>query len=129
MARAYTKEELESFRTKLLERKRRVWHDVAAKLRDEVGTEYQEELGRALDDPEKALVDLMGDTDMLIIENRRDELMAIEDALDRIDEGSYGVCSDCGETISPRRLEAMPFAVRCVEDQSRREGRVEHPSL
>jgi len=129
MKRAYSDKELELFKERLLERKKRIWHDVALRLREELGEEYQAQLGQALDDPEKALVDLLGDTDMILLENRRDELEAIEEALNRIEAGSYGLCSDCGEPISPRRLEAMPFAVRCVEDQSRREGRFERPSL
>jgi DnaK suppressor protein len=129
MNRAYSETELEGFKGKLLERKRHIWHDVATRLRDEVGEEYQAQFGRALDDPEKALVDLMGDTDMIVLENRQDELVAIEEALERIDEGTYGLCTDCGERISPRRLEVMPFAVRCVEDQSRREAMLARASM
>lgn len=125
----YERKELEPLKDRLLERKRRIWQDVATRLREELGEEYQSQLGRALDDPEKALVDLMGDTDMILLENRRDELQAIEMALGRIEEGSYGICVDCGEKIPPRRLEALPFAVRCVEDQARAEGRAERPSL
>ena len=44
-------------------------------------------------------------------------LRAIEEALLRIDEGTFGICEDCEEEISPGRLNAMPFAVRCVECQ------------
>jgi DnaK suppressor protein len=124
----FDRRELESFRQRLMERKRDIWHDLSERLRDEA-EDYQAQLGRALDDPEKALVDLLGDTDMLLLENRRDELVAIEEALGRIDEGTYGLCSDCGERIAARRLEAMPFAVRCVEDQERREARLERAGL
>ncbi|MFH0810453.1 MAG: TraR/DksA C4-type zinc finger protein [Pseudomonadota bacterium] len=125
----YPKEKLDHFRRNLLERKRRIWQDVSVSLRDELGEEYQATLGSALDEPEKAFIDLMGDTDMAIIENRRDELEAIEEAIDRIDQGRYGICTECGEPISERRLEVMPYAVRCVEDQQRVEGRKETPSL
>ncbi len=129
MGRAYSEERLQDFKKRLLERKRHVWDDVSVTLRDELGEEYQAQFGHALDDPEKASVDLMGDTDMAILENRRDELEAIEEALQRIDAGTYGLCTDCGEPIPPRRLEVQPFAVRCVEDQARAEGRVERPGL
>lgn len=38
----------------------------------------------------------------------------IQSALIRIDEGSYGVCDNCGENISPERLNVLPQALRCV---------------
>ena len=47
----------------------------------------------------------------------RARMIAIEEALLRIDEGSYGRCEDCGEEISVGRLNAVPFALRCVECQ------------
>jgi len=49
------------------------------------------------------------------------QLRAIEEALLRIDEGTFGICEDCEERISPGRLNAMPFALRCVECQERHE--------
>jgi DnaK suppressor protein len=48
-------------------------------------------------------------------------LRAIEEALLKIDEGTFGICEDCEENISPGRLNAMPFALRCVECQERHE--------
>jgi DnaK suppressor protein len=39
----------------------------------------------------------------------------------RLDEGSYGACSDCGVEISEKRLKAVPFARRCVACQSKEE--------
>ena len=37
----------------------------------------------------------------------------IEIALSKIDENTYGICDDCGETICPERLEALPATARC----------------
>jgi RNA polymerase-binding transcription factor len=48
-------------------------------------------------------------------------LQAIEDALTRIDKGTYGVCRDCGEPIAPARLNAIPWTrvcITCKEKQS-----------
>ncbi|MFP7570198.1 TraR/DksA family transcriptional regulator [Marivita sp. S2033] len=42
-----------------------------------------------------------------------EELRGIDAALDRIDNGSYGVCATCGETISDERLEAVPTTALC----------------
>lgn len=50
--------------------------------------------------------------------NRRWETLHLVDAaLGRIDEGTYGECSDCGEAISPPRLKALPWAQRCRDCQ------------
>jgi DnaK suppressor protein len=41
-------------------------------------------------------------------------------ALEKLDEGTYGTCDVCGEQIPQGRLEALPWAVLCVRDASRR---------
>ncbi len=43
------------------------------------------------------------------------ELSTIDDALQRLDLGSYGVCFSCGQAIPEGRLEVMPYAVTCVD--------------
>jgi len=42
------------------------------------------------------------------------EIHQIQEALKRISEGTYGICSQCGEDIDPKRLEALPTATRCI---------------
>ena len=41
-------------------------------------------------------------------------LQAIEEALKRIDKGTYGICRDCGEPIAPARLNAIPWTRVCI---------------
>jgi DnaK suppressor protein len=48
-------------------------------------------------------------------------LKAIEEAIRRIDKGDYGICEDCDEDIPVGRLNAMPFALRCIECQEKLE--------
>lgn len=45
---------------------------------------------------------------------RKRDLQRIEAAFERIEEGEYGWCGECGEPIAKRRLEADPMATRCV---------------
>lgn len=52
-----------------------------------------------------------------IAERESHELERIEDTLERIRLGRYGVCEDCGHNISLERLEALPYAVHCVKCQ------------
>jgi len=56
-----------------------------------------------------------------MIENARRELTQIDAALTRMDENDYGICVDCGQPIPLERLEALPYAIRCEEDASRKE--------
>ena len=69
-----------------------------------------------------------------MIERDRSKLKAVEDALERIEDGSFGSCDECGETISAGRLKIMPFANVCVaclslqEKQAKRQvGQSEAP--
>ena len=55
------------------------------------------------------------------LNRHRARLRAIEEALFSIDEGTFGTCEDCGEEISAGRLNAVPFALRCVECQEMQE--------
>jgi DnaK suppressor protein len=48
-------------------------------------------------------------------------LAAIDDALARIEAGTYGVCVNCGAQIPPERLEAMPWAMLCIDCKRKEE--------
>lgn len=54
-------------------------------------------------------------------EAQRRELQQIDAALSRLDAGEYGLCTDCGQEIDPRRLAALPYALLCTECATRRE--------
>jgi DnaK suppressor protein len=50
------------------------------------------------------------------LENRmRQEIAAIEHTIDKIDQGTYGICDNCGKPIPEDRLEALPQANLCIE--------------
>lgn len=57
-------------------------------------------------------------TDLILAEEERQVKLAQE----RLAEGTYGKCIDCGRDIPPERLEAVPEAIRCIDDQRRYEG-------
>lgn len=50
-------------------------------------------------------------------------LTRIDDALERIEAGTYGVCVECGRAIARERLEALPYAERCIACSRRAEAR------
>ena len=52
----------------------------------------------------------------------RRELRAIDAALERIEDGTYGECTHCGEQIAEARLQAIPYAALCIECAKAEEG-------
>ncbi len=60
------------------------------------------------------------------LQRDQEELLAIEQARDRLRAGEYGDCSDCGLEIPVERLQAQPSALRCIPCQSAWER--EHPA-
>ncbi len=109
--------ELQAIEQQLRERRQLLLEEVRDKLaaaRDPTSTE---EDGDLIEEGDAALADLISHTSLA--ESRRDieELQAIEAALTRIAEGSYGTCVHCGREIEPERLKVQPTAIRCFRCQ------------
>ena len=68
-----------------------------------------------------AVSDMEIDYVYMIGERLRQKIFLIEEALDAIENGDYGICAECGELINEKRLLLMPFALLCVHCQSERE--------
>ena len=52
-----------------------------------------------------------------LLEQLEDRLAEVEKAIKRIDDRTYGICTDCGKMILPERLEALPYAQLCIDCQ------------
>jgi DnaK suppressor protein len=62
---------------------------------------------------------------MSLSENERDKLIEVDEALDRIENGTFGMCEECEEPIALRRLEAIPnarYCIRCKESLEKESG-------
>ncbi len=115
----------ERFRTLLLEERKRVQaaidylHDEhPGSIQDEV-----EETAGTVDDHlgETATATLDREIDYTLEENSGEVLEAIDAALKRIEDGTYGMCTRCGKPIPEERLDARPWSALCIEDQRREE--------
>jgi RNA polymerase-binding protein DksA len=71
-------------------------------------------------DPEGATIAFERQHVVALLEQAREHLAAIDEALTRLDAGGYGRCEVCGQPIAPERLAARPTATRCVACASRR---------
>lgn len=72
------------------------------------------------------MADMAADTyerelSMNIVSSEQEVLYQIDDALKRIDDGSFGVCQQCNEAISMSRLKAVPYASLCIGCQRAKE--------
>lgn len=123
MARTLAKTTLERFQ-KRLDRERERLEDVIRELdaeREEV--RLSETSSERSPDPNTAEGGSLAfelEKELSLEQNARDLLDKVMEAIERIEAGSYGVCSDCGEAIPVARLDALPYATRCVDCASRR---------
>src|SRR5262252_10376154 len=105
----------------LEERRREIQAEVQGKMRGvrEEGTWGK--LNEVLDAVESAEADIQEEIEFSLVQMKSETLNKINDALGRLDHGSYGNCYECGEEIAEKRLRALPFAVRCKECEEARE--------
>lgn len=80
----------------------------------------QDSTGR--DQADLAAVGELREHILALSRSEREHLAQIVDALTRIDEGKYGICTGCEQPIPEKRLKAIPHAVLCVECKSRAES-------
>jgi DnaK suppressor protein len=105
----------------LEERRREIMDQVQEKIRD-VRTEGANNPNQGvLDAVESSEADIQDDIEFALIQMKSETLNKIEEALHRLEDGTFGYCFECGEEISERRLRALPFAVRCKDCEEARE--------
>jgi len=105
----------------LEERRREILSEVHEKIRD-VRTEGANSTTHGvLDAAETSEADIQDDIEFALIQMKAETLNKIEEALRRLEEGTFGYCFECGEEISERRLRALPFALRCKDCEEARE--------
>lgn len=78
-------------------------------------------LGRNPDRADLAQAYASRERDLTLSTLEHEQLQQIEAALERLDDGTYGRCEQCGQTINPERLEALPYATLCITCQREQE--------
>jgi RNA polymerase-binding protein DksA len=116
--------DVERFRTRLLEERQRVVDAI-----DNIHAENPGSLGDETDEPlyqDNHLGDVATatfDREMAttLEDNSTHVLGEIDGALARIEDGTFGTCKACGRPIDEERLEALPWAMLCIEDKRKQE--------
>jgi len=112
---AYFKQKLLDWRAELMEESQETLNH----LRDMSNQDVGDEVDRASRESDHTL-------ELRTRDRYRKLQKKIDQALNRIDDGSYGYCEDTGEEIGIKRLEARPVATLTLEAQERRESKEKH---
>ena len=104
----------------LEDRRRELMTEVQGRMRD-VRADGNKDRD-VLDQGESSEVDIQDDIEFALIQMKSETLNKINEALRRLEEGTYGNCFECDEEIAEARLRALPFAVRCKDCEEAREN-------
>lgn len=123
MARTLAKSTQDRFRRRLEDEQKRLVEmirDIEAEREEVRLTETSSDRSPDPNTAEGGSLAFEMEKELSILENTRDILAKVEEALTRIEEGTYGVCDVCGESIPVARLEALPYTKMCVNCASAR---------
>lgn len=110
--------ELQRFKEKLEAMKVEINSDVEQTL-----TEMTTQTGNIPDPNDRATMESDRSFELRIRGRERKLMEKVEEALVRIDDGSYGICAGCGEDIAIKRLDARPVAKYCIDCKTKQEQR------
>lgn len=115
-----THEEIEKYKEMLLNEKREILQALAEG--DSTAKDLLEkEMQNVGDSADEASLSITQNILNLTNSKNRQTLIAIEAALRRIEESSFGICVNCGKEVSKERLDALPWATMCIKCKNENE--------
>ena len=113
----------EHFRSRLLEERKRVKEAIDYLHEENPGSIQDETQDSTADNhpADMATVTFDRELDYSLEENEGRLLEAIDAAVTRIDQGTYGICRTCGRPIGEERLEALPWTTQCIDCKRKEE--------
>ncbi|MEE8184865.1 MAG: TraR/DksA family transcriptional regulator [Thermodesulfobacteriota bacterium] len=115
------KEDYNRLKEILLEKKRKMWNSLRDEIFRELGEGYHDQFDIPQDIEDRAFMDLIEDIGLTLADIKCQELTNMDEAMLRLDEGTYGICTECGVEIEEERLKVMPVALYCVKCQQHKE--------
>ena len=120
--RIESEEEIKAgLRKVLLQKRADLLKEIKTEISKYIKGETRQLVDTALDDGDWSVVDLSEDISLRHLSAHRETLLKIDESLRKLNEGTYGLCEDCGDAISEERLKILPFAIYCIDCQERRE--------
>ena len=131
MAGELGEQEIEQLRRRLEQRRAELSAHIRESLHEADDERYLQVAHDVGDMEDHALAQLQVDANLATIHREIEEFRAVQAALIRVGQGTYGRCIDCGETIAAPRLEAQPIASRCLScaEAHERTQATSHPTL
>jgi DnaK suppressor protein len=111
----------ERLRRLLLQKREEILKESKKEIKKQISGENRQFVETVLDDGDLAVVDVSEEINLKQLTAHRQMLLKIDLALNKLREGSYGICEECGGEIEEGRLKVLPFAVCCRDCQEMRE--------
>jgi RNA polymerase-binding protein DksA len=118
MTRNLQNQQVESLRASMRARQVQLREEIRQALIKSDSEHYLQIADSVRDLEDESFADLIVDVGLAEIDRDLDELRAIDAALLRMADGSYGVCAVCERPIDVNRLKLTPHALRCIECQT-----------
>jgi len=115
-------ERAQGLRQMLLKHRQEVQKDIDDLLADRRSAQQEQREDSVPDAGDMSIQDFNGDQQLAILEVRNAMRQQLDEALQHLDQGTYGICEDCGQPINAQRLKVHPFARRCVVCQNKAEA-------
>ena len=129
MPNALKPEEVKTFRESLLGLRARLKGDLSQMTDEALGGGQSESTGNLSNVPlhlaDVGTENFDQEFALSMIENEQETLEQINEALNRIEVGTFGKCDECGGTIAKPRLQALPYTSHCINCARAMEGRDE----
>ncbi|MGE5197336.1 MAG: TraR/DksA family transcriptional regulator [Deltaproteobacteria bacterium] len=127
MKKKFNKKELAEFKKNLLKRKEVIIEGIQHIAEDTLKKSQKDAAGD-ISGYTYHMADVATDTydrefSLGLASNERGMLYELDDALKKIDDGTFGICEECKNLITKTRLKAIPYARLCVKCQEKREKR------
>ena len=124
----YTKKQLQHIRRGLIAERDRLREEGLSIDKRSSQADESDLIGEIVDYDENHPADIASETyerekDFALSENVSELMMKVERALEKLDEGTYGICDRCNGAINPQRTHVLPYATLCVKCQDAIEGR------
>jgi RNA polymerase-binding protein DksA len=118
----WTPEEVEGARTELLSEVERLKSEIASSEAAVAGL-LRDGGDSGGDEADTGSKNITREYELALAANTREMLTQARHALERLDEGTYGLCEVCGNPIGKARMQAFPRATLCLDDKQRQERR------
>lgn len=105
----------------LIQKREEILKEGKSEIKKYISGEKKQLVETVMDDGDLSVVDLAEDISLKQLSTHRDTLIKIDVAIQKINDGTYGICEECGDEVSEERLKIMPFAIYCRDCQEKKE--------